>query len=798
MNYTSGTRTISGTPTAVTTGAPPSFTWTATDTTGPTASMTFTITVIEPIVQDIAPFFTIASVPDQTYTQSAAIRELVLPDATAGNGDISYTLTGTLPAGLSYIEARRTISGTPTAATTGAPPSFTWTARDGDANSATSDTVSLMFSITVDGEDTAPAFGTATITAQTFMQDTAVDLTLPIATGGNGAITYTLTGALPAGLTFDGTASPPTISGTPTAVAAATDYTYTAADSDENNAGSDTATLMFSITITEPDTAPAFAGGAAIDAQTYTQGTAIPPLTLPTATGGNGAITYTLTPAIPGLTLDPATGVLTGTPDTAATATDYTYTAGDTDGSAAGTDEATLTISITVNAMPAAGTAPSFGTATDEPRTYIAGLAIEPLTLPVATGGDGAITYTLTGPSNAALNTAVPGLTFDAATRTLSGTPTTVAVSTDLTYTAGDTDGSAPGTDEVTLTLSITVNAAAGTDTAPTFGAVTISPQTFTIGTAVDLTLPVATGGEGAIVYALTPAAPAGLTFIPATRVLSGTPNTQASATTYTYTAGDTDGSTAGTDEATLTFTIAVNAAAATVPTFGDATIGDLTYAIGTAVDLTLPVATGSDTLFYSVRGATLPDGLTFNTGTRVLSGMPTTAGFTMHSYRVANVFARAVALMFTITITDPDAPDTPPAFANGATVAAQTFTMGTAVNLTLPRATGGNGVITYTLTPATPTGVNFDAATLVLSGTPSTVAGATTYTYTAGDTDGSAAGTDEVSLTFTIAVNARRRPPARSSSKWRVQSSIIMMKAAPQSAVPRHSSPRPAPRPSS
>ena len=440
LNYTPGTRTISGTPTAVTTGAPPSFTWTATDTAGPTASMTFTITVIEPIDQDIAPYFTIASVPDQTYTQSAVIRELVLPDATGGNGDISYTLTGTLPAGLSYIEARRTISGTPTAATTGAPPSFTWTARDGDANSATSDTVSLMFSITVDGEDTAPDFGTATITAQTFMQDTAVDLTLPIATGGNGAITYALTPAIP-GLTFD----PATrvLSGTPTTVAAATDYTYTAEDSDENNEGSDTATLMFSITVNVPDTAPAFAGGAAIAAQTFTQGTAIPPLTLPTATGGNGAITYTLTPAIPGLTLDPATGVLTGTPDTAAAATDYTYTAGDTDGSAAGTDEATLTFSITVT-RATAGTAPSFGTATDEPRTYIAGLAIEPLTLPVATGGDGAITYTLTGPSNAALNTAVPGLTFDAATRTLSGTPTTVAVSTDLTYTAATRTAAPP------------------------------------------------------------------------------------------------------------------------------------------------------------------------------------------------------------------------------------------------------------------------------------------------------------------------------------------------------------------
>ena len=67
----------------------------------------------------------------------------------------------------------------------------------------------------------------------------------------------------------------------------------------------------------------------------------------------------------------------------------------------------------------------------------------------------------------------------------------------------------------------------------------------------------------------------------------------------------------------------------------------------------------------------------------------------------------------------------------------------GTAVDLTLPRATGGNGAITYTLTPATPAGLTFIPATRVLSGMPSTVAGATTYTYTAGDTDGSAAGTD-------------------------------------------------------
>ena len=650
LNYTSGTRTISGTPTAVTTGAPPSFTWTATDTTGPTASMTFTITVIEPIDQDIAPIFTIASVPDQTYTQSAAIRELVLPDATAGNGDISYTLTGTLPAGLNYIEARRTISGTPTAATTGAPPSFTWTAMDGDANSATSDTVSLMFSITVDGEDTAPAFGTATITAQTFMQDTAVDLTLPIATGGNGAITYALTPAIP-GLTFD----PATrvLSGTPTTIAAATDYTYTAADSDENNAGSDTATLMFSITVNMAGTAPSF-GTATDESRTYIAGLAIEPLTLPVATGGDGAITYTLTgpsnaalnTAVPGLTFDAATRTLSGRPTTVAVSTDLTYTAGDTDGSAPGTDEVTLTLSITIEAGTSTAP-PTFDGATVSPQAYLVGTAITSLTLPVATGGTGAITYTLTP--------AIPGLTFIPATRVLSGTPNTQASATMYTYTA--TDGEM---NTAILTITITINdpPAPGTDTAPTFSGATISPQTFTIGTMVDLTLPEATGGNGAIVYTLTPVTPAGVNFDAATRVLSGTPNTQASATMYTYTAGDTDGSAAGTDEATLTFTIAVNAAAATVPTFGDATIGDLTYAIGAAVDLTLPVATGgvSATLFYAVDPAP-PAGLAFNTGTRVLSGMPTTAGFTMHTYVARDTFGNNDTLMFTITITDPDAP---------------------------------------------------------------------------------------------------------------------------------------------
>ena len=54
-------------------------------------------------------------------------------------------------------------------------------------------------------------------------------------------------------------------------------------------------------------------------------------------------------------------------------------------------------------------------------------------------------------------------------------------------------------------------------------------------------------------------------------------------------------------------------------------------------------------------------------------------------------------------------------------TVADQTFTVGTAVSLTLPIATGGIAPYTYTLTPDAPAGLQFDARNRSISGTPTT-----------------------------------------------------------------------------
>ena len=162
-------------------------------------------------------------------------------------------------------------------------------------------------------------------------------------------------------------------------------------------------------------------------------------------------------------------------------------------------------------------------------RTYEAGAPIAPLTLPEATGGTAPYEYALTGPNGADLSE-VPGLTFDPATRVLSGTPTR-AGTTRLTYTVTDSEDNVTST-----TFAVTV-------TGPMFDA-EVADRTWVVDEAIaPLTLPTASGVD--VEYALTgpdgaevsDAVP-GLSFDRSTRILSGTPAEEGE-TTLTYTATD-------------------------------------------------------------------------------------------------------------------------------------------------------------------------------------------------------------------------------------------------------------------
>ncbi|MYC07556.1 MAG: hypothetical protein F4X57_10375 [Chloroflexi bacterium] len=204
-------------------------------------------------------------------------------------------------------------------------------------------------------------FGEETIDAQTFTENADVGtVTLPEATGGDAPLTYSLTPELPAGLSFD--AASRTISGTPSEPQDAIEYTYKVTNEAsivaENrpvfDADDDTASLTFTIAIA--NNPPVF-GAATIDAQSYTENADVGTLTLPEATGGDGALAYALTLDLPaGLAFDAAARTISGTPTESQAETEYTYTATDDDG-----ETAELTFTIEVEVEPVAVTETAIG-----------------------------------------------------------------------------------------------------------------------------------------------------------------------------------------------------------------------------------------------------------------------------------------------------------------------------------------------------------------------------------------------------------------------------------------------------
>ena len=306
----------------------------------------------------------------QRYTVGTEITPLVLREASGGTDPLTYSVS-TLPAGLMFDAATRTLSGTPTAATNGAV-DIVYTVIDDDGATDT-----LTFSITVRIRPEFGDFGSS----------------LDLFSGGTES-----------------------------------------EESEESEELEESEEPEESEESEEPSLA--FAADAAIDDQVYTTGTAIADLVLPEASGGTGELTYSVSALPTGLAFDAATRTLSGTP-TAATdgAVDVVYTVTDEDGT---TD--TLTFTITVNDRPtfddffnlfgSSKVVPTASHDATEIREFIVGQRVEGLVLPEASGGTAPLTYSL--------SPALPaGLTFDAVTRTIAGTPRAAA---EIVYTYAVTD----------------------------------------------------------------------------------------------------------------------------------------------------------------------------------------------------------------------------------------------------------------------------------------------------------------------------------------------------------------------
>lgn len=688
------TGVISGTPTTPGTST---VTVRATDPSGnASAPVTFTWTM--PAATPPVATLGITPIGNQTAVASSAITPIAVQTTDPA---ATVTVSG-LPAGVTYDPATKQISGTP--ATPGSyPVTVTATTPDGQTSTET-----FVLTVNPPADTTAPAI--TPVANQTVTQGTALS---PVAVQTNDPTATIAVSGLPAGVTYDPATK--TISGTPTNTGSAT-VTITATD-----AAGNVSTETFIITTNPaPDTtAPVI---STIADQAVNVGAAISPVTM-TVNDPTATIAVTGLPA--GVTYDPATKTISGAPTAPGTSV-VRVTATDPAGNAS-----SQTFAITARDVTAPVVTPIGN------QTVTVGNPITPVTVQT---DDPNATISVSG---------LPaGVTYDPATKTISGAPTAPGAST-VTITATDAAGNAS-----TTTFTITSNAPADT-TAPTL--TPVANQTVQVGTPLS---PVTLQSNDPTATFTVTGLPAGVTYDPATKTISGAPSTVGSFT-VTVTASDPAG-----NSSTESFVIGSTATPDTTgPTVTP--IANQTVPAGTAI-APVTVQTNDPTATITVSG--LPAGVTYNPATNQISGTPTSPGTSTVTVTATDPAGNVTSETFVITA-QPPADTTAPTITP---IANQSTTAGQAMPSVTVQTNDPTASIAVSGLPA---GVSFNPATGVISGTP-TVPGDSTITVTATDPAGNASET-----TFVLHV-AAPAVPAPTVTPVGDHSSVVGQPIAPITVV--------------
>ena len=553
----------------------------------------------------------------------------------------NWTATG-LPFGLSLNTATGVISGMPT--TIGAYPVVVGVT---DTSSPTNRTVTRPYTLNV-GSGALTIASPATLFAATLNTNYSATI---VASGGTGGYSWTTTG-LPSGLLIGGLTG--VISGTPTTTGTFP-ITVTVTDG-----AAFTVTKNYSLAVND---LPVF--GLPLMLPASTVGAVY--LASPSVSFGSAPFTWTASANLPaGLTVNAGSGLLTGTPTTAATTPNVVLTVTDRNGASAN-----RAYTIVINPAPAI-TAPA------TLPGWAVGTAYPPTTLS-ATGGTGGYTWSWTAPA------LPPGLSLNAATGVISGTPTAAGTFGSILAKVTDSVGvSGTQTYSITITAALSINAPA-------------SLANRDVSSLYPNATATVTGGSGGLVWSSS-TLPPGLAINPSSGVISGTPTTAGTYPAIVISVIDSNGVVA-----TRSYSLTIHSALAfTGP-------GSLpTWVSGTAYPSQTATASGGNGVnTWTATG--LPAGLSMSAG-GVISGTPTTIGaFSAIQLTVADTTGGSVTVgPFSITILQPLAINTTGVPATGI--------VGTAFNGSLS-ATGGSGNFSWSAT-GLPAGVTLSPAG-VLSGTP-------------------------------------------------------------------------------
>jgi len=308
-----------------------------------------------------------------------------------------------------------------------------------------------------------------------------------------------------------------------------------------------------------------------------------------------------------------------------------------------------------------------------------------------ASGGSGTYTWSISAGSLPA------GLSLAATTGVISGKPTTAGRYNFTVRVAG-------GITTATQPLSIYIGLLPLSIT-------TTSLPNGDVGGAYSQTL-TASGGSGTYTWSVSAGSlPAGLSLTAATGIISGIPTTTG---TSNFTARVAGGITTATQPLTINIGLLPLSITTTSLPNGD---------VGGAYSQTLAPSGGSGTYTWSVSAGSLPAGLSLTAATGIISGIPTIAGTSNFTARVADGIGAATQLL-SITI-NPALTITTTSLPNGG--------VGVAYSQTLA-ASGGSGIYTWSVSAGSlPAGLSLNAATGVISGIPTT-AGTSNFTVQVAD----------------------------------------------------------------